>query len=89
MITREDLEGFPTSHLQEQAIAFAKAEADIDWLWHLLRLMPAGENEIGDLEESGMDIAATVSAINGYLRSDRNFADTLRPQYIDYILEHQ
>jgi hypothetical protein len=35
-----------------------------------------------------MDIASTVSAINGYTRADRNLPDTLRSQYVDYLLEH-
>ena len=89
MIDREDLESSPTGQLQEQAIGFAKANADLDWLWSLLRAIPATEGEIGDLEDSGMDIAATVSAINGYLRADRGASDGLRPAYVDYILEQQ
>lgn len=48
---------------------------------------PATEGQIGDLDDSGMDVASTVSAINGYLRADRDLSNTLRPQYIDYILE--
>ena len=44
---------------------------------------------LGDLDDSGMDVAATVSAINGYLRADPGVSDTLRTQYIDYLLEQQ
>jgi hypothetical protein len=36
-----------------------------------------------------MDVAATVSAINGYLRADPDLADALRPQYVDYLIEQQ
>ena len=89
MISREDLDGFPTNRLHDQAISFAKSANDIDWLWHLLGSIPVAEGQIGDLEDSGMDIASTVSAINGYLRTDRTASETLRPQYIDYILEQQ
>lgn len=89
MIDREDLESSPTGQLQEQAIGFAKANGDLDWLWGLLRAIPATEGEVGDLEDSGMDIASTVSAINGYLRSDRSASDGLRNTYIDYILAQQ
>ena len=35
-----------------------------------------------------LDIAHIVSAINGYVRADRSTEDTLRPQYVDYLLEH-
>jgi hypothetical protein len=50
---------------------------------------PASQGELGDLEESGMGLAETVSAINRYLRADRDLAEALRPECIDYILEHQ
>ena len=88
MITREDLETMTSRELHARAIGMAKAESDLDWLWHLLRSIPAAEDEIGDLEESGMDMARTVSAINGYARADRDLPGTLRPQYVDYLLEH-
>jgi hypothetical protein len=35
-----------------------------------------------------MDMARTVSAINGYTRADRDLPDTLRSQYVHYLLEH-
>ena len=34
-----------------------------------------------------MDMASTVSAINGYTRADRDLPDTLRSEYVDYLLE--
>jgi hypothetical protein len=54
--------------LHDRAIATAKAEGDLDWLWHLLRSIPTAEDEVGDLEDSAMDMPSTVSAINGYTR---------------------
>lgn len=74
--------------LHDRAIDSAKVEGDLDWLWHLLRSIPAAEGEIGDLEDSGLDMASTVSALNGYARVDRGLPDVLRPQYVDYLLEH-
>jgi hypothetical protein len=89
VITREDLDSLTSAQLHDRAIGSAKAGKDIEWLWHLLRSIPAAEGAVGDLDESGMDVAATVSAINGYLRADPGVSDTLRPQYIDYLLEQQ
>lgn len=89
MIDREDLESLSSAQLHDRAIGSAKAGGDIDWLWHVLGSMPAAEGAIGDLEDSGIDVAATVSAINGYLRADPGLADALRPQYVDYLLEQQ
>jgi hypothetical protein len=88
VITREDLETMTSRDLQDRAIGTAKAEGDLDWLWHLLRSIPTAEDEVGDLENSGMDMPSTVSAINGYTRADRDLPDTLRSQYVDYLLEH-
>jgi hypothetical protein len=88
VITREDLETMASRDLHDRAIGSAKAQGDVEWLWHLLRSIPAPEGEIGDLEDSGMDMASTVSALNGYARADRDLPDVLRPQYIDYLLEH-
>jgi hypothetical protein len=88
VITREDLETMTSRDLHDRALGTAKAEQDLDWLWHLLRSIPAADGQVGDLEDSGMDMASTVSAINGYTRADRDLPDTLRPQYVDYLLEH-
>lgn len=88
MITREDLETMTSGDLHDRAIGSARAEGDLDWLWHLLGSIPAAEGQVGDLEDSGMDVAGTVHAINGYVRADRDLPDELRPQYIEYLMEH-
>jgi len=88
VITREDLETMTSRDLHDRAIGTAKAEGDLDWLWHLLRSIPTAEDEVGDLENSGMDMPSTVSAINGYTRADRDLPGALRSQYVDYLLEH-
>jgi hypothetical protein len=88
VITRDDLEPMTSRDLQDRAIGTAKSGRDLDWLWHLLRSIPAAEGEVGELEDSGMDMASTVSAINGYTRADRDLPDTLRSLYVDYLVEH-
>jgi hypothetical protein len=87
MITSEDLETLSSRELHERAVDLAKAEGDIDWLWHLLRSLPAAEEQLGELDDSGLEIASLVSAINGYIRADRSAEETLRPQYVEYLLE--
>jgi hypothetical protein len=88
MITREDLESLSSHQLHDRAIGMGKAEDDIDWLWSLLGSIPAAEGQLGELDDSGLDIAHIVSAINGYVRADSSTEDTLRPLYVDYLLEH-
>ena len=88
MITREDLETLSPRQLHERAVRLAKTEGDIDWLWHLLGSIPATEGQLGELDDTELDIASLITAINGYIRVDRSAEETLRPQYIDYLLEH-
>ena len=88
MTTREDLETMSSNQLHERAIHQAKIDGDIDWLWHLLGSIPATEEQLGDLDGSGLDIASLITAINGQLRADRSAEEALRPQFVDYLLEH-
>lgn len=89
MISREDLGTLTSAELHDRAIDLAKASHDTAWLWRLMKAIPAAEASIGNLDDAEMDVASTVSAINSYLRADRgDLADTLRPVYIEYLLEH-
>ncbi len=88
MITSEDLESLSSRQLHDRAVDLAKAEGDIDWLWHLLGSLPAAEGQLGELDDSGLEIAGLVTAINGYIRADRSAEDALRPQYVEYLLAH-
>ncbi len=49
----------------------------------------AADASIDDVDDADMDIASTVSALNGLMRADEGeLAEALRPMYIDYVLEH-
>jgi hypothetical protein len=88
VITRSDLEEMTSHQLHERAVYQAKADGDIDWLWHLLGSIPSAEGQLGDLDDSGLDVATLITVINGYIRADGSAEETLRPQYVDYLLEH-
>jgi hypothetical protein len=88
VITRADLEEMTSHQLHERAIYQAKADGDVDWLWRLLGSIPSAGGQLGDLDDSGLDVANLVTAINGYIRADRSTEETLRPRYVDYLLEH-
>jgi hypothetical protein len=88
MIRRDDLETLTSHQLHEQAVRLGKSGGDIDWLWQLLGSIPGIEDQLGELDDSGLYIPAIIGAINGYVRADRTTEDTLRPQYVDYLLEH-
>ena len=87
MITSEDLETLTSLQLHERAIDLAKAGGDLDWLWHLLGSASA-EGELGELDDSGLDVASVISAINARIRADPDAQEILRPQYVAYLLEH-
>jgi hypothetical protein len=89
MITSDDLETLTSRQLHERAIDLAKAEGDLDWLWHVLGSIPSAEGQLGELDDSGLDVASVISAINGRIRADPTADDGLRPQYVAYLLEHQ
>jgi hypothetical protein len=88
VITRSDLEEMTTHHLHERAVYQAKVDGDIEWLWHLLGSIPSAEAQLGDLDDSGLDVATLITTINGFIRADGSAEETLRPQYVDYLLEH-
>ena len=88
MITSEDLETLTSRQLHERAIDLAKAGGDLDWLWHLLGSIPSAEGQLGELDDSGLDVASVISEINARIRADRDAQEILRPQYVAYLLEH-
>ena len=88
MITSDDLETLTSRQLHERAIDLAKAGGDLDWLWHLLGSIPSAEGELGELDDSGLDVASVISAINARIRVDPAAQEALRPQYVGYLLEH-
>jgi hypothetical protein len=89
MITSDDLETLTSWQLYDRAIDLAKAGGDLDWLWHLLGSIPSAEGQLGELDDSGLDVATVISAINARMRADPASRETLRPQYVAYLLEHQ
>jgi hypothetical protein len=88
MITSDDLETLTSRQLHERAIDLAKVGGDLDWLWHVLGSIPSGEGQLGELDDSGLDVASVISAINTRIRVDLAAQEILRPQYVAYLLEH-
>ena len=65
----------------------ADRQRDIDWLWHLLGSIPAAEGQLGDLDDSRLDIASLITAINGYIPAvvtigERRRLEGTRPPYL-------
>jgi hypothetical protein len=90
MTTREELEALSSKELHDRAMSVARHRLDVAWMWRLLKMIPAAEASIGDVEDANLNIASSEHAISEYLEADEGeLADALRPMYLDYILEHE
>lgn len=62
---------------------------DIEFLWELLRAIPAAEAAEGHVEHADMDISKVSGLLSDAITSgSTDVADGLRPLYIDYLLKH-
>lgn len=71
------------------AVRRALHHVDVEFLWELLRAIPAAETVEGHTSRAGMDISKVSALISDALASgDTDIADALRPLYIDYLIKH-
>jgi hypothetical protein len=87
--TEAELESLSSRELHDRAVHRAVHQADVAFLWQLLRSIPAAEALEGDERESEAD-AVKVSALlsDAYGSGDGGLADALRPLYLDYLTKH-
>ena len=75
--------------LHDLAVRRATRHMDADFLWRLLRAIPAAESAAGHDEAAVEDMTRVSALITDALRSGQGeVADSLRPLYIDYLEEH-
>jgi len=84
-----DLEALSSHELHDMAVRRALHNADVKFLWELLRAIPAAEAAEGEIGESEAD-ATKVSALlaDAVNSGEGEIADALRPLYIDYLTKH-
>ncbi len=62
---------------------------DAEFLWELLRAIPAAEASEGHSAEAGRDIRKASALIGDAIDSgEGDVAEALRPLYIDYLTKH-
>jgi hypothetical protein len=62
---------------------------DVEFLWELLRAIPAAEASEGHSIEAGRDITKVTALISDAIDSgEGDVAEALRPLYIDYLARH-
>jgi hypothetical protein len=87
--TREELDALSSRELHDKAVHRALHHADIEFLWELLRSIPAAEASEGHTNEAGADITKVSALIADALDSGKtDIADALRPLYLDYLTKH-
>jgi hypothetical protein len=87
--TREELEALSSRELHDLAVRRAVRHVDLEFLWELLRALPAAEASEGHPGHAGQDISKVSALIADAIDSGQGeLAEALRPLYIDYLTEH-
>jgi hypothetical protein len=87
--TRDDLEALSSRELHDLAVRRALHHVDVEFLWDLVRAIPAAEASEGNSIEAGRDITKVTSLIADAIDSGKGeVAEALRPLYIEYLVKH-
>jgi hypothetical protein len=86
---RDELEALPSRELHDLAVRRAVRHVDVEFLWELLRALPAAEASEGHPAHAGMDISKVSALISDAIDSgEGDVAEALRPIYLDYLTKH-
>ena len=89
MTTRDELDALSSRELHDLAMRRALRHVDVEFLWELLRAIPAAEASEGNSVEAGRDITKVTVLISDAINSGQGeVAEALRPLYIDYLAKH-
>jgi hypothetical protein len=87
--TRDELDALSSRELHDLAMRRALRHVDVEFLWELLRAIPAAEASEGNSVEAGRDITKVTALISDAINSGQGeVAEALRPLYIDYLAKH-
>jgi hypothetical protein len=87
--TRDELEALSSRELHDLAVRRALRHVDVEFVWELLRAIPAAEASEGNSVEAGRDITKVTALISDAINSgEGEVAEALRPLYIDYLVKH-
>jgi hypothetical protein len=88
-VTRDELEALSSHELHDLVVRRALRHVDVEFLWDLLRAIPAAEASEGRSVEAGRDITKVTALLADAIDSgEGDVADALRPLYIDYLARH-
>ena len=88
-MTRDELEALSSRELHDLAVRRALHHVDVEFLWQLLRAIPAAEASEGHASEAGRDVTHLSVLIDDAIDAgDGDVAEALRPLYLDYLIRH-
>lgn len=89
-MTRDELDALSSRELHDRAVRRALRHLDVEFLWQLLRAIPAAEASEGHAGEAGRDITKVSALLGDAIDSgEGDVADALRPLYLDYLTRHE
>ena len=89
MTTRDELDELSSRELHDRAVRRAVHHVDVEFLWELLRAIPAAEASEGHDIEAGRDISKVTALLSDAIDSGHgDVAEALRPLYLDYLVKH-
>ena len=88
-MTRDELDALSSRELHDLAVRRALRHVDVEFLWELLRAIPAAEASEGHANEAGRDVTHLSVLLDDAVGSgDGDVAEALRPLYLDYLEKH-
>jgi hypothetical protein len=88
-VTRDELDALSSRELHDLAVRRALHHVDVEFLWQLLRALPAAEASEGHTSEAGRDVTHLSVLIDDAIDAgDGDVAEALRPLYLDYLVRH-
>ena len=88
-MTRDELYALSSRELHDLAVRRALHHLDVEFLWELLRAIPAAEASEGHSIEAGRDVNHLSVLIDDAIDSgEGDVAEALRPLYVDYLVKH-
>ena len=88
-MTRDELDALSSRELHDLAVQRALHHLDVEFLWELLRAIPAAEASEGHANEAGRDVTHLSVLLDDAVGSgEGDVAEALRPLYLDYLVKH-
>ena len=88
-MTRDELDALSSRELHDLAVRRALHHLDVEFLWELLRAIPAAEASEGYANEAGRDVTHLSVLLDDAVGSgEGDVAEALRPLYLDYLVKH-